>query len=306
MDKDVIIIGGGAAGLSAGKWCAELGLTALVLERSAEPGGQLLWIFNPVHNYPGAMAKDGMELRDLMMKQMENPRLEIKCGVEVRAVNTENKTVELADGLVLTAKALIIAAGIRRRKLNVEGEEEFAGRGILVSGARDRAAVRDKDVCIVGGGDAAFENALILADVARSVTVVHRNAKFRARREFTEKVENDPRIKIITDAVVEEIEGNENIEAVKILNKLAGQTFMLRAQAVLIRIGVEPNTELFRGQLELDEKGFIVVNARCETSVGNIYAAGDVASPDCMTISSAAGMGATAAHLILKKVGGSI
>jgi thioredoxin reductase (NADPH) len=304
MERDVIIIGGGVAGLSAGRWCAGLGLRVVLLERAGEAGGQLWWVFNPINNYLGVMAKNGGELRDLIWRQVENSGLEMKLETEVRAVDLEGKSVELGDGEILTAKALIIATGIRRTKLNVPGEEKFAGRGILVSGARDKELARDKDVCIVGGGDAALENALMLADAARSVTIVRRSDRFRARPGFIEKVESDPKIKIISNAVVEEIDGNEKVEAVKVFSARSNESFLLPAQAVLIRIGVEPNTGLFAGRIELDENGFIAVNEKCETSVAGVYAVGDVASPDSMTISTAAGMGATAAHVILKKVSG--
>jgi thioredoxin reductase (NADPH) len=305
MNKDVIIIGGGAGGLSAGHWCAGLGLQALVLEKGSEPGGQLLWTFNPIHNYPGVTAEDGRHLRDLIIKQIESSsletKLEIKTGAEVSAADLQNKSLELADGAVLTAKALVIASGIRRRKLNVPGETEFTGKGILMSGARDKELARGKDAVIVGGGDAAFENALILAGAARSVMIIHRNANFRARGEFQKKVENDPRIKVLADTILDGIEGQENIERLALRDRLTGYKFTVPVQAVLIRIGVEPNTELFQGQIELDEKGFILVNSKCETSVADVYAAGDAASPHSMTVSTAAGMGATAAHMILKK-----
>lgn len=298
MEKQVIIIGGGAAGLSAGYWCAELGLEALLLEKNSEPGGQLLWTFNPINNHLGVRADNGRELRDLIIEQNENSPLEIKTGTEARAADLQNKSLELADGSVLKAEALVIATGIRRRKLNVPGEAEFAGKGILISGVRDRERTRDAEVCIVGGGDSAFENALLLAEAARSVTLVHRGENFRARGEFVEKAQNDPRIRILTGTVLVGIEGQDKVEAVKLLDTAAEQTFTLPAQAVLIRVGVEPNTELFQGQIELDEKGFIVVNNKCETSAENIYAAGDAASPHSMTVSTAAGMGATAAQAI--------
>ncbi len=305
MDKQVIIVGSGAAGLAAGYWCAELGLPALLLERSDEPGGQLLWTFNPIGNYLGAGVLSGRELRDLMAAQVgaAGSSLQIRTGTDVRRVDLSEKSIELADGAVLFADALIIATGIRRRKLNVKGEADFAGKGMLVSGAREKETVRDQDICIIGGGDAAFENALMLAETAQSVTLVHRGEHFRAREEFTAKVKNDPRIKILTGTVVTEIEGKENVEAVRLWDKSAEQTFTIPAQAVLIRIGVEPNTELFQGQIELDEKGFIAVNNRCETSVENVYAVGDAASPHSMTINTAAGMGATAANVISGKFG---
>ncbi len=302
MDKDVIIIGGGVAGISAGRWCAELGLSALVLEQGAELGGQLLWIYNPIENYPGVKAQNGFELRDRLMQIPESARLEVRRNAEVRRVSLEDNVIELAAGEKLQARALIIAAGVRRRKLGVAGEEEFAGKGILVSGARDKDLARNKDLVIVGGGDAAFENALILAEVARSITIVHHSMEFRARKEFRDKVEADQRISITGNSEVIKIEGGENVESVLVRNVASGDGSTLPAQVLLIRIGVEPNSELFRGQMELDEKGFIKINERCETSVEGVYAVGDVASPDSMTVSTAAGMGATAAHIILKKL----
>jgi thioredoxin reductase (NADPH) len=306
MNRDVIIIGGGVAGISAGRWCAELGLSALVLEQGGELGGQLLWIYGAIENYPGVKAQNGFELRDRLMQIPESARLEIRRNAEVSQVSLKDRVIELAGGEKLQAGAMIIATGIRRRKLSVAGGEEFAGKGILVSGARDKELARGKDVVIVGGGDAAFENALMLAEVARSVSIVHRSLEFRARKEFRDKVEADPKIKIIVNSVVTRIEGGENVESVIVRNTISNDESTLPAQAVLIRIGVEPNSELFRGQMELDEKGFIAVNERCETSAGGVYAVGDVASPDSMTVSTAAGMGATAAHIILKKGGGAV
>ena len=302
METDVIIIGGGVAGLSAGFWCAELGLRALVLEGEAELGGTLRRVFNPIQNHLGVTAKNGEELIKSMARQIENSRMEIRTGAKVRAVNLSEKKVELTDGEILTAKNLIIATGTQRRKLNVPGEEEFAGRGIIFSGAQDPDAVKDLSVCIVGGGDAAFENALILAEHARSVTIVHHSDHFRARKEFKEKVGSHPNIKVIANAKVLEFAGKDSLESVKISHVSAGEVSNISAQAVLIRIGVEPNTELFKGQLELDERGYMAVNSKCETSVEGVYAAGDVANPDSTTVSTAAGTGATAANVILKKL----
>jgi thioredoxin reductase (NADPH) len=301
MEKDVIIIGGGVAGLSAGYWCAELGLSALVLEREAELGGTLLRVFNPLHNHLGARAENGKELRDQITAQIKNSAMEIRTGVEVRSVDLAEKKVELIDGSALEAKSLIIATGTRRRKLNVPGEDKFAGRGILFSGAKDPEAVAGLDVCIVGGGDAAFENASILAEHARSVTVVHRGDHFRAREEFKSKVGSNPKIRVIAKAKVIDFSGKDLVESVKISDVSTGEESNIPVQAVLIRIGVEPNTELFNDQLELDERGYISINSKCETSVEGVYAVGDMANPDATTVSTAAGTGATAAHVILKK-----
>jgi thioredoxin reductase (NADPH) len=298
MNFDVIIIGGGAAGLSAGLWCAELGLNALLLEANAELGGQLLWIYNSIENHLGSGAKNGCELRDVFVRQIENRRFTVRLQSEISDVNLEKKEVLVSSGEKFSARFLIIATGIRRRKLNVEGEEKFKSKGIIESGKRDAKLVKDKKVCIVGGGDAALENALILAKTASEVIVVHRRNNFRARAEFIEQAQNNQKIKILTETVLRKIVGNEQVEAVELEDLSAAELFLLNFDAVLIRVGVEPNTEILRGKLKLDENGYIKINQNCETNVKGIFAVGDVANPLAPTVSSAVGMGATAVKTI--------
>ena len=300
MSYDVIIIGGGAGGISAGCWCAELGLKALLLEAETQLGGQLLRTHNAIKNHLGVEAENGREMRDIFVRQTKNYNFSRRTNAEVSFADLENKIVTLQTGESFSARALIIATGIRRRKLGVAGETELKGKGILESGKRDAEKVRDKNVCIVGGGDAALENALILSETARKVTLVHRRKDFRARPEFLEKALQNPSIEILTEASVTKIIGHGKVEAVEIKNE--NEIFILPVEAVLIRAGVEPNTELFRGKLKLDENGYIEIDSRCETSAENIFAVGDVANPLAPTISSAVGMGATAAKVILDKL----
>jgi thioredoxin reductase (NADPH) len=297
---DVVVIGGGAGGISAACWCAELGLKALLLEARAELGGQLLWTHNPVKNHLGVEAENGRELRDRFVRQSENYDFSLRTNAEVSLVDLENKTVTLQTGETFSARALIIATGIKRRKLNVAGEENLQGKGILESGKRDAEKVRDVNVCVIGGGDAALENALILAETARKVTLVHRRKDFRARAEFLEKARQNPSIEILTEAFITKIIGREKVEAVEIKNN--NKVFILPVEAVLIRAGVEPNTALFRGKLKLDKHGYIEIDSRCETSAEKVFAIGDAANPLAPTVSSAVGMGATAAKVILSKL----
>jgi thioredoxin reductase (NADPH) len=297
---DVVIIGGGAGGISAACWCDELGLKTLLLESEPELGGQLLWTHNPVKNHLGVEAENGRELRDRFVSQAANYNFSLRTGAEVSGADLENKIVTLQTGEDFSARALIIATGIRRRKLDVAGEAELKGKGILESGKRDAEKVKGKNVCIVGGGDAALENALILAETARRVTLVHHRKDFRARSEFLEKARQNPSIEILTEAAVTKIIGHEKVEGVEIKN--ADETFILPVEAVLIRAGVEPNTGLFRGKLKLDKNGYIETDSRCETSVDKVFAVGDVANPLAPTVSSAVGMGATAAKVILDKL----
>ncbi len=300
MDFDVIIIGGGAAGLSAALWCDELGLNTLLLESNAELGGQLLWIYNKIKNHLGSEAKNGRELRDIFVRQIETRNFTLRLETKVREVDLEKKSVVLEKGETLFARAIIIAAGIKRRKLNVAGEEKFQNKGIIQSGKRDQNLVKGKTAAIIGGGDAAFENALILAETATKVLLVHRGKDFRARKEFVGKVLENPKVEILTETVLTKFIGNEEIEAVELKNLKTGDTKILPAEAALIRIGVAPDTEIFRGKIDLDERGYIKIDSRCETNVKDIFAVGDVANPVAPTVSSAVGMGATAAKAILE------
>lgn len=158
---DVLIIGAGAAGLSAARWCDELGLDTLVLEQQEEVGGQLLSVHNKIENYLGVHANDGRELRDLFAEQTKDCDFDLWTNVEIESVDVKAKRVTLKSGEELQAITLIIATGLRRRRLGIPGEAEFEGRGIVESGARDRERFAGKDVCVIGGGDAAAENSTL-------------------------------------------------------------------------------------------------------------------------------------------------
>lgn len=295
---DVIVIGGGAAGLSAALWCDELGLETLLLEEKNELGGQLLRTFNPIENHLGTHAENGRELRDIFISQIKNRNFSIKLSSSAAEINLQNKTILLESGEKLSAEAIIIATGVRRRKLNVEGETEFQKKGIIESGKRDQNLVKNKFAAVIGGGDAAFENTLILAETAAKVTLVHRSGDFRARSEFVEQAQSNPKVEILTNSIVKKIIGNEQVEALEIQNLQTSEMRTLAVGAVLIRIGVEPNTEIFRGKAALDKDGYIKINQNCQTNLPNIFAVGDVANPLSPTVSSAVGTGATAAKII--------
>ena len=298
---DVIIIGGGAAGMAAAVWCDELGLKALLLESNTELGGQLLWTYNAIKNYLGVEAENGRELRDIFLKQTNEREFSLKTKSEVVDINLENKTVLLKNGESFVARALVIATGVSRRKLGIIGEDDFQGRGIIESGKRDGQLIEGKRVCIVGGGDAALENALILAETASQVTLVHRRTDFRGRLEFIEQISKCQKTQILTEMAVRKIIGNERLEAVELKNLKTAATNILPIDALLVRIGIEPNTKLLQGKLELDDDSFIKIDSNCETSVKNIFAVGDVANPISPTINSAVGMGTTAVKVIRQR-----
>src|SRR6185369_16316268 len=173
---------------------------------------------------------------------------------------------------------------------------------MIESATRDRELFAGQDVCVVGGGDAAVENALLLAEVCPTVTLVHRGKKLRARREFTERLQALHCITVFTESVLTRIMGDETVQAVEISRKAGIKPFQLAVRGVLIRIGVEPNTQLFGEQLETDEKGFITVSGTQETSVPMVFAVGDVSNPLAPTLSGAAGAGATAAKVIATRL----
>jgi len=299
---DVIIIGAGPAGLSAALWCDDLGLDTLVLESGDEIGGQLKQVYNRIENYPGLNLANGHELIAQISEGIKDKDFDLWTSVEIESINPKAKKVFLRSGEELQAIALIFATGVRRRRLGIPGEADFQGRGIIESATRDRQLLAGRDVCVVGGGDAAVENALLLAEVCPTVTIVHRSKKLGARTAFLQQIQNNHCLTVFTESNVTRILGNEAVEAVEIVRKDALKPFQMAVGGVLIRIGVEPNTELVRDQLQLDDKGYVLINSEQETSIANVFAIGDVANPKSPTISSACGAGATAAKVIASRM----
>jgi thioredoxin reductase (NADPH) len=299
---DVLIIGAGPAGLSAARWCDELGLDTLVLEQAEEVGGQLLSVHNPVENYLGVRVANGKDLRNRFVEQTQDCDFDLWTNVEIDSVDLKAKRINLKSGEELQSIAMIIATGLRRRTLGIPGETEFIGRGMIESGARDREQFAGKDVCVIGGGDAAAENALRLAEVCPTVTLVNRSRKLRARREFTEQLHTHHCVTVFPESQVRRIIGNDRVEAVEIERGGAIKPFQMAVQGVLIRIGWQPNTDFIRGQLELDENGYVIVGSQQETCVANAFAFGDVANPMAPTFAGAAGAGATAAKVIASRL----
>jgi len=299
---DVIIIGAGPAGLSTAFWCDELGLDTLVLEQAEQIGGQLHRVYNPIGNYLGVKTRNGEEFLELFAKDVESSEFDLWTQTAITSLDLKAKRVSLASGESLQSIAIVIASGVTPRELGVPGEKEFVGKGIIESGTRDRQRFAGHDVCVVGGGDAAVENALLLAEVCPTVTLVHRGKKLRARDEFRERLQSTHCITVFTESVLTRIMGDETVQAVEIQRKVGLKPFQLAVRGVLIRIGVEPNTQLFREQLKTDEKGYIKVSSTQETNVPMVFAVGDVSNPLAPTISSATGAGATAAKVIASRL----
>lgn len=299
---DVIIIGAGPAGLAAALWCDELGLDTLVLERKAEVGGQLLDIHNEIKNYPGLRTRDGREMRDVFAGLVEESEVDLWRGAEIETIDLAAKRLKLRSGEDLRSISVIIATGVRPRRLGVPGEAELAGRGVAGAASVGRETLAGKDVCVVGADDLAAENALLLAEVCPTVTLINRGQKLSARSQLVEGIRAQHCITIFNEAELTRIIGGERVEAVEVRRRGAIKPFQMAVGGVVISDGVEPATEMFHGQVETDERGYVRVTSERETSVENVFAVGDIANPLARTVSTSVGDGATAAKVIAARL----
>jgi thioredoxin reductase (NADPH) len=291
---EVIIIGGGPAGLTAGLYTSRAGLNSLLVEGGLV-GGQIVSA-ELVENYPGFPdGISGFELGQLMYQQAIKYGLKTiiaeATGIELREKQKEVKTTE---GNFM-AKAAIIAGGSERRKLSIPGEEKFIGRGVSYCATCDATFFRELSVAVVGGGDAAITEALHLAKFASKVTVIHRRDQLRAGRILQEKALSEPKIQFLWNAIVDEIEGEDLVKRIKLREVKTGEKSTLEVAGVFISIGLKPNTDYLKGILPLDTAGHIITNDKMETEIPGIFAAGDVRSNSARQAITAAGDGATAA-----------
>ncbi|HQU90705.1 MAG TPA: NAD(P)/FAD-dependent oxidoreductase [Pyrinomonadaceae bacterium] len=290
---DVVIVGGGPGGMAAALWCHELGLTSCLIDSASNCGGQLHWIHNPITNYLGGRFDNGTAALRAFSASLSDRRFTQMLALRVTEIDRASMSVSLDDGRDISAKAIVVATGIRRRQLNVPGEAEFKARGILDSGSRDKSEVSGKTAAVIGGGDAALENALILADYAEKVYLVHRRNEFSGRREFIQAVKHSNRIESIMNAQVKEFGGSSQLEFVD-LELTSGNTQRIPIANAVVRIGVQPNSELLKDIADLDDAGYVNVDREGRTSVANIYAIGDIAHPTSPTIATAIGSAAAA------------
>jgi len=290
----VLVLGSGPAGLAAALYAARAELNPLVLS-GTELGGQAA-LTSTIENYPGFPdGVGGVELGDLFQKQAERfgARIELDTASTVDLtqrpfrVSTYNKDY-LAD-------AMIIATGASPNHLNVPGEKEMTGHGVSYCATCDGWFFKGKQVVVVGGGDSALEEGLFLTRFASSVTIVHRRDTFRAGAILQRRAKEDAKVKFIFDSVVTKIVGEKVVEGIHLQNVKTHEETLLPTDGVFIFIGHTPNTTLFKGQLDMDESGYLRADGKMQTSLPGVYAAGEVADPIFRQVVTSAGMGAAAA-----------
>lgn len=296
-EYDVIIIGGGPAGVSALLWCHSLRLSALLIEGSSNLGGQMHLMYHRVVDYPGIIAGNGRELAHAFETHVRGLGLHHLVDSKVEAVSLKDRAVSVSDSW-FGARALVLATGARKTRLGIPGEDLFDGHGVSYTATRDHPIFAGRRVVVVGGGDSAFENALMLARVCPQVTIIHRSDSFRARPSWVREVQSNDRIAIRVNAIVRSIEGTERPDHVVVEDLETGITDTIPAEGVFIRLGVTPNTEMFSHQLKLDQSGYIKVDSNLETEIEGVYAAGDICSPHFKSVATAVGQGATAVKAI--------
>ena len=296
-DMEILILGGGPAGMSALLWCRSLGLRGRLLETAPELGGQMLMMFHQIFDYPGLAGLTGAEMRDRFVAHMGELGLAWRTGCAIDEVDLGARRVR-CDGDWLDGRAIVLATGARKRRLEIPGEERFALHGVSYSATRDHSLYAGRRVAVIGGGDSAVENALILSRVCPHVTLIHRSDRFRARDEWFAEAAQTPNITMILHTDILSIEGRDRVERLRAIDRRTGRPFEIETEGVFIRVGIAPNTDLFRGQLDLDDEGYIRVDAQQRTSLPDVYAAGDVCRPVCWSVATAVGHGANAIKAI--------
>jgi len=290
----LIIVGSGPAGLTAAIYAARGGIQTKVVEGAA-PGGQLM-LASEVENYPGfSQPIMGPDLINLFRKQAERLGVEFISSEATGVDFTERPLRVKVRNNTYEADSVIVATGASHRWLGLESEQRLRGRGVSSCATCDGYFFKNKDVVVVGGGDTALEEAIFLSKIANEITIIHRRNKLRASKIIQERAFKNRKIKFLWNSVVEEILGDMQVKGVKLKDLKAGRVYEYRCGGVFVAIGHTPNTEIFRGQLELDEAGYVKTRNRTETSRDGVFAAGDVVDRTYRQAVTAAGSGCEAA-----------
>ena len=293
---DVIVLGGGPAGLTAGIYLARSKAKAVVLD-TGTIGGQMVLTFE-IANYPGVEKTTGYQLSSVMKKQAKSFGCDIKSNIAITALDVEGeeKSVTVNDKIVYKAPAIIIATGGRSRMLNVPGEKEFKGRGISYCATCDGDFFQDKEIIVVGGGNSALEEAVALTKYASKVTILHEFDHFQAFEHAVEEVKANPKIDFIMEAHITGFYGDDSLKKVTYKNLKTGEEFEKEIDGVFIFIGYEANTEMIQGTaVKLNQWNEIETNDKLETNVPGVYAAGDCRAKQFRQITTAVADGTVAA-----------
>jgi thioredoxin reductase (NADPH) len=271
---DLIIIGGGPAGIGAAIYANRAMLNFIWLERSFA-GGQIIET-HEIDNYPGIFNVSGMELSDRLFEHAQSLGVELTTE-EVVDLELESpvKKVVTYNQTYLT-RTIIVATGAQSKHLGIPGEERFSGMGVSYCAVCDGAFYRGKTVAVIGGGDVAAKDTIYLSRMCRKIYLIHRRHELRAVKSLQEKVFSSPNVEIVWDSVATEITGDEKVQTLAVLNKLTGAESAIQLDGVFMAVGIKPNTDFLHGKLALDSNGWIITDEDCETSVKGVFAAGDV------------------------------
>ena len=291
---EVIIIGGGPGGLTAGLYTSRARLSTLLIE-SALFGGQMTTT-ELIENYPGfPQGVTGDELSRLMEGQAKRFGMETVTEEVVRVgLEGDMKVVQTYES-TYRCEALIISTGTEYRKLGVPGEKEFAGKGVSYCAICDGAFFRDSQIVVVGGGDSALTEALFLTKFAKELTIIHRRDALRGTKIYQERALANPKIKFLWNSIVQEIKGDSMVRSIIVKNVKTGEIKEFETEGAFLFVGLVPRTQFLKGIVEMDEGGYVLTNEHCETSAKGIFAVGDCRKKLLRQIATAVGDGATAA-----------
>jgi thioredoxin reductase (NADPH) len=290
----VMVLGSGPAGLSAALYAARAELAPVVLT-GMQLGGQAALTYT-IENYPGfPEGVGGAQLGELFQKQAEHFGAKVEFEMAHQVDLSQRPFKVTADSGEYMADTLILTTGASPNQLKIPGENELTGRGVSYCATCDGWFFKDKKVVIVGGGDSALEEGLFITRYASSVTIVHRRDELRASPLLQKRAMEHPRVNFIWDTIVTDVLGTEKLEALKLKNVKTGDETIYETDGLFIFIGHTPNTQMFKGQLEMSDLGYVTVNDRMETSVKGVFAAGELADPHFRQVITSAGMGAAAA-----------
>ncbi|GAB6189253.1 thioredoxin-disulfide reductase [Marinitoga arctica] len=297
---DMVIIGGGPAGVAAGIYAVQGGIKPLIIEKDLD-GGQVN-LTEYVENYPGFTSITGEELAEKLGEHAKNFGVEFHYGEVINVdFSKDEKIISLDDGNIVKTKTVVIATGATPKQLGVPGEKDFAGKGVSYCATCDGHFFKNQKVAVIGGGNTAVEEALYLSKIAKEVYIIHRRDKLRADKIYQDKAFNTENIKFIWNSTVKEIKGDKKVNQLVLENKETGEITNFDVDGVFIFVGLLPVTKLFEGKIELDKYGYIITDEHKETNVKGVFAAGDVIQKELRQIITAAADGAIAASFAVRE-----